>query len=144
VRRLLVDGSAIAIDRRCEQAGAWPAGIAGVTGIAIAEPLRIVTSCAGVVAAPWLARPASPVGGSRAAGSATLAGLQSETGSPAGRPILPSALLALAAAGLLGAVAAARRLQTSSQPPTDPGDASSAPPAAPTLTLVPLPHERAP
>ena len=144
-RRLLVDRSAIAIDRRCEQAGAWPAGIVGVTGIAIAEPLRIVASCAGVVAAPWLARPALPAGGSRAeAESATLAGLSEGSGSPADRPILPSALLALAAAGLMGAVAIARRLRTSSQPPTDPGDASSAPPAAPTLTLVPLPHERAP
>ena len=133
------------MDRRCDDAGAWPAGIVGVTGIAIADPLRIVVPCTGVVAAPSLGRAAPiTVGSDGASEPATLAGLTSGSAAPATRPILPAALLALAAAALLGAVAAARRLRASPQPPPDPGDASSTPQAAPTLTLVPLPHDRAP
>jgi hypothetical protein len=144
-RTLLVEGSAIALDRRCEEAGAWPAGTVGVTGIALADPLRIVAPCSGIVAAPSLARTARTAGSSGGASErAALTGLSSGSGSPGDRPVLPSVLLATAAVALLGAVAAARRLRTSSQPPIDPGDASSASPVAPTLALVPLPHERAP
>jgi hypothetical protein len=57
---------------------------------------------------------------------------------------LPAGLLALAGAGLLATVIAVRRLGGDAPEPTEPSEASQESPPTPSLTLVPLPHERAP
>ncbi len=144
-RRLHVSGGAVALDRRCEGADGWPAGTVGVAGIAVADPPRIVVPCGGIVAAPELARAVAAAGRTQGASASTvLAGLPIRGAPPAGRPLLPAGLLALAGAGLLATVIAVRRLGGDAPEPTEPSEASQEPPQTPSLTLVPLPHERAP
>jgi hypothetical protein len=144
-RRLHVSGGAVALDRRCGGADGWPAGTVGVAGIAVADPPRIVVPCGGIVAAPELARAAAAAARTPGASASTvLAGLPVQGALPAGRPLLPAGLLALAGAGLLATVIAVRRLGEDAPEPPEPAEASAAPPQTASLTLVPLPHERAP
>jgi hypothetical protein len=148
-RTLVAAGGAVAIDRRCDADATWPVGQVGVIGIALAAPARIVIPCHGVVPAPVVTRAAAAATGA-VGGAATLAGMRPGLEPAPGRPLAPAALLALAAAVLLGGIVVARRLGIGGRPETDEpveagerADAVEPPTEAPTLTLVPLPHERA-
>lgn len=147
-RRLVLPAGGIAIELACDAGHEPPGGVVGITGVALPAPLRIVVPCGGIVPAPTLTR-ASPARRVAAVPpGATLAGLPSD--STASEPTAPAAaaLLGLAAAALLGAAAVARRRRPVDPDPADaaasPGDPPDAAPPPPSLTLVPLPRERAP
>ncbi|MGZ8562304.1 MAG: OB-fold nucleic acid binding domain-containing protein [Candidatus Limnocylindria bacterium] len=142
---LLVDGGSLSIDRRCQLEPVPEPGTVSVTGVLVGEPPRLVVPCGGIVPAPLLARatrlreanePAAPTGAVTASG----------TESPSGT--LPAVLLLLAAATLTGGAGAARWAPRLGAPAPDSeavasGEAEEAM-SPPALTLVPLPHERAP
>ena len=150
-RTLVVAGGPVAIERRCDEDITWPIGQVGVTGIAFGAPARIVTPCHGVVPAPMLTRAgAEPAATGAVGGTATVAGTRRGPEPASQRPLPPVALLTLAAAVLFGGIVVARRLGIDGRPEPDepvdagePADAIEPPTDAPTLTLVPMPHERA-
>jgi hypothetical protein len=150
-RTLVVAARAVAVDRRCDADATWPVGQVGVIGIAFAAPARIVIPCHGVVPVPVVTRAAAAAAATGAVGGATtLAGMRPGLEPGPGRQLAPVALLALAAAVLLGGIVVARRLGMGGGPePDEPveagelADAVEPPTEAPTLALVPLPHERA-
>ena len=142
---LLVAGARLPVEWRCDGEPISEATTVSVTGVLVGESPRLVVPCGGIVPAPRLARMAasSATGGPRLVVAASTAGVPN---APPGT--LPAALLLLAATTLVAGAGAAR--WASRTPPHGPeaGDAAaegmeeSAPP--PTLTLVPLPRERAP
>ena len=150
-RNLRLPSGPLAVDLRCDAGASVPAGVIGLVGIATADPVRIIVGCEGIRAAPALDRSgaSAPPATSRAGGAA-LAGLAGD-GSGAGPqapPVGPAALLAVAALALLGGAFVARRVGGDEPEPdgdddasADGGDEAASPP---TLTLVPLPRERAP
>jgi hypothetical protein len=149
--RLRLPGVSVRLELRCAstEVGAV-AGQVGVTGVALAEPARIVVPCGGIVAAPALARSAGSA--AHPAGAHSAAADDAERRVPAGSPLAAGVLLGLGAAVLLGGVAVARRDGGSAPDGSDAAgatdgplpDASDAEATAPVLTLVPLPRERAP
>ena len=116
-----------------------------VTGILVGAPSRLVVPCGGIVPAPLLARataqrvvtePVAPLGAVTAKGS------ESPSGS------LPAVLLLLAATTLAAGAGAARRGSRDGTPGPDAEpvapDEKEVATSPPSLTLVPLPRERAP
>ncbi|HEX7172835.1 MAG TPA: hypothetical protein VF365_09540, partial [Candidatus Limnocylindria bacterium] len=114
------------------------------------DPPRLIVPCGGIRRAPVLERRVADAGPQHPpGGSATLAGLPGGRPATPRAPIGPAALLGLAAAALLGGALVGRRLGGGGG--TDPDDEGTAEPSGadlesspPALTLVPMPHERAP
>jgi hypothetical protein len=142
---LVVPGARLPIERRCEREPMPAAASVSVTGILLGEPPRLVVPCGGIVPAPLLGRPtALPQADANRRPAA--ASMVTEPPAPAGAT--PSALLLLAAMTLAAGAGVAR--WTARTPPHGPEAAAAEPEAPadeappPTLTLVPLPRERAP
>jgi hypothetical protein len=149
--RLRLPDVSVRLELRCASAEVGAvAGQVGVTGVALAEPARIVVPCGGIVTAPTLARSAGSAAHPDGAHSA--AADDAERRVPAGSPLAAGVLLGLGAAVLLGGIAVARRDGGSAPDGSDAAgetdepqpDASDTEATAPVLTLVPLPRERAP
>jgi hypothetical protein len=145
----LSGGVSVDLDIRCETGRAAVVGIAGVHGVATADPLQIVVPCGGIRAAPTLERGGATVPPVDAPGTpARLAGLEGAAGPQSSIPIGAAALLGLAAAGLLAGAFAARRAGENDPDPDEAGLATADEPeqrtSSPMLTLVPLPRDRAP
>jgi len=150
-RRLRLADASVRVEIRCASPEADAmAGLVGVTGVALANPARVIVPCGGIVAAPALAR--STGSAAHPAGAPPAAADDAERTEPAGSPLAAAALFGLAAAALLGGIAVARRDAGSAPDGSDAAgeaddplpDASDAEITAPVLTLVPLPRERAP
>ena len=150
-RTLRLPSGPLAVDLRCDADASVPTGVMGLVGIATAEPARIVVGCEGIRAGASLDR--STARASRAAsssGTAALAGLAGDgTGAgPIAPPVGPAALLGVAALALLGGAFVARRVGGDEPEPDGEDDATAdgadEEGSPPTLTLVPLPRERAP
>jgi hypothetical protein len=150
-RTLRLPSGPLAVDLRCDTDASVPSGVIGLVGIATADPARIVVGCDGIRAAPALDRSgggASPAAGR--SGTARLAGLTGD-GSGAGPtapPIGAAALLGVAALALVGGAFVARRVGGDEPEPDGHddvvGNAAEDDGSPPTLTLLPLPRERAP
>lgn len=146
-------GGRIELDRRCPRDEPSPSGLVGVTGIALAEPARVVVPCGGIVPAPLLlgAMGGAPGPAAPAAAGTTLAA--DEASPPDGR-VPAVALLGLAAlsvlAGGIGRWWLDRRPPDGSEDPLAPAadeagaEASDEAPRPPALRLVPLPREQRP
>lgn len=139
-----VDGASLAIDHRCAGEPIPGRGTASVTGILVQAPRRLVVPCGGIVPAPLLLRAVAPSQPVEAA-AATRAVAEAATQPPPGQ--LP-ALLLLAAATMLAAGAGAARWRSRAVTFADEGPLAAETPdeatSPPTLTLVPVPRERAP
>lgn len=144
VSALLVEGTSLAIDRRCEDEPMPPPATASVTGILVGEPPRLVVPCGGVVPAPLLARTTTREAHDlpAPAGADTVPG-----GEPPSRS-LPAVLLGLAAATLAAGAGASRWASRGATLEPDPvavdSGAPDEPMSPPALTLVSVPRERAP
>jgi len=149
--RLRLADASIRVDVQCGSAEAGAvAGLVGVTGVAVAEPARVIVPCGGIVAAPALVRSTGSV--ATPGGAPPAAADDAEDAESAGLPVAAGALFGLAAAALLAGIAAARReagpapdgSDVASEAGDPPDDTSAGEANAPVLTLVPLPRERAP
>jgi hypothetical protein len=151
--RLVVEEAELPIEHRCDDERMPRRTTVSVTAMLLEDPLRLIVPCGGIVAAPLLTRATGPGAGPGAAQEVPDprgAVLASESTSPSG-PV-PAALLLIAATTLVGGALAARRLThggsstpDAGAPATDmveePESEASSPPS---LTLVPMPRERAP
>ena len=147
-RRQLIEvaGARIVIQRLCERGGRLPEGMAGLVGVAIADPPRILVGCDGVRAAPALALAASVPSGTVRSPKALAASLDRDLAATSGNRLVAAMLLAVGVAILVLAVIVGRRFD-----PTEPDDAAteeadpeeSAQPE-PRLALVRLPNEHGP
>jgi hypothetical protein len=140
---------ALRVERRCDAGEPITAGTVGLVGIATAHPARIVVPCGGILPAPTLVR-ARDIGAlDGPPGPATLAGLAGRGGSERNAPPLaPVTMLGVAALALIGGAIGARRFGGDDPEPEGGDDArdegADEDPSPPTLTLVPMPRERAP
>ncbi len=147
-RRQLIEvaGARIVIQRLCERGGRLPEGIAGLVGVAIADPPRILVGCDGVRAAPALALAASEASGTVRSPKALAASFDRNLAATPSNRLVAAMLLAVGVAILVLAVIVGRRFD-----PTEPDDAAteeadpeeSAQPE-PRLALVRLPNEHGP
>jgi hypothetical protein len=149
--RLRLDASrAIDLDVRCTRTLEVLGGVVGVIGVAASDPSRVVVPCGGIRPAPDLDRAGAAVAAAGVpAANARVAGLIGGAGVLRPPAIGSAALLGLAATGLAAGAFMTRRIR--SDDPDDPDPAIPSPgeepdhaQAPPTLTLVPLPRDRAP
>ena len=150
---LVVEEAELPIEHRCDDERMPRRTTVSVTGVLLEDPLRLIVPCGGIVAAPLLTRATAPGAGPGTAlpvPDPRGAVLASESTSPSGR--VPAVLLLIAATTLAGGALAARRLTHGGGATPDSGapapDAVEEPESEasspPTLTLVPMPRERAP
>lgn len=146
---LMAGDARLRIDHRCDAEPMPRRGTVSATGILVGDPLRLIVPCGGVVPTPLLTRATAPRAAQPAldpTGALLVSGGESAAGP------FPSALLLMAATTLVGGALAGRRLTQRGGPDPDSGTAAAesgeeAEPEAsspPTLTLVPMPRERAP
>ena len=141
---LHVGDASLTIDRQCQGEPMPRPRTASVTGILVDDPERLVVPCGGIEAAPTLHRSATRA----AIEPVALIGAVGGSGTDSRPEPLPAMLLLLAATALAAGGAAARWLSPDSPPEPASGavaaeteDDATSPPA---LTLVTMPHERAP
>jgi uncharacterized protein YdeI (BOF family) len=149
--RLVADGAAIPIERRCATAVDDPRGVVSVTGIATVPPSRLIVPCGGVVPAPTLSRGNATASTPAVAAAMTSGGAaRPEDRQPGGSPV--ALLLVAAAATLVAGAMAMRRIaggpetdEPAEDAIPDEGEPATAErDALPSLTLVAVPRERAP
>lgn len=141
---LLVGDTPLPIDPQCNGEPMPRPRTVSVTGILVGDPERLVVPCGGIEAAPTLHRLTAHA----ALTPAALTGALGRRGADPRPEPLPAMLLLLAAASLVAGAASARWLSPDGPPgpasgevAAEVGDEVTPPPA---LTLVPMPHERAP
>jgi hypothetical protein len=149
--RIVANGTSVSIDRRCAAEADYPRSVVSVTGIATANPPRLIVPCGGTALAPTLARgtlaASARVGGP--AQAATRAAARGDRQSSGG---IVALLLSAAAATLVAGAIGIRRVSGGRGPDDPPEDGApdeqddEAPErgSVPALTLVPVPRDRAP
>ena len=147
-RRSSSSGWRVALDIRCGDEERRPSGVAGVTGIGLSDPARILVPCGGLRPAPALlrSRGSDSIGKGRADGAAAQAGA-SLHGQGAGN-VVAAGLLGIAALVMIAGALAWRHRGTTPLAAGS-GEAASEPSSAdddepPRLTLVGLPREHGP
>jgi hypothetical protein len=134
------------VQRLCDRGGRLPDGVAGLVGVATADPPRLLLACDGARSAPALTLVAGVANGTVPAAGGVAATSDAAAPATSGQRLLAAALLAIGVAILAVAVVAKRRFESDDPGADLPEDADGdvAPPAGPRLALVRLPDERGP